>query len=126
MRICTEIATGKLIEAQSGEAEPGALLANAVAAGYAPNDIEERVVESAEYRTLLDATQPEPTYRQRRARDYAAELGQEPGQISAIGDTLDTILKQFNQQRLDGAPMIQEMDDLLAAVLTIKARHPKP
>jgi hypothetical protein len=53
-------------------------------------------------------------------------LGQEPGQISAIGDTLDTILKQFNQQRLDGAPMIQEMDDLLAAVLTIKARHPKP
>ncbi len=68
----------------------------------------------------------EPSYRQRRAAAYAAALGREPGQMNAIGDCLDVILKQYNQLRLDGTPLIQEMDDLLGKVLAIKARIPKP
>jgi hypothetical protein len=67
-----------------------------------------------------------PSYRQRRAAAYAATLGREPGQMNAMGDCLDVILKQFNQLRLDGTPMIQEMDDLLGKVLAIKAKFPKP
>lgn len=69
---------------------------------------------------------PPPTYRQLRAIDYAAELGQEPGAMNAIGDSLDVIFKQFNQMRLDGQPLIQEADGMLGKILAIKARHPKP
>jgi len=43
----------------------------------------------------------------------------------AIGDQLDAIWKQFNQDRLDGKAMIQETDDLLGQILAVKAAHPK-
>jgi len=51
MRVCTEIPTGKLIEAQSGAAPYGTLRANALAAGHNPANVEERVVSQAEYRS---------------------------------------------------------------------------
>jgi len=60
MRVCTEIATGKLIEGQSGAAPYGTLRANALAAGYIEADIEERVVSQAEYQMLAAAAQPAP------------------------------------------------------------------
>ncbi len=57
-RVSIEIATGKLIESQSGTAEHGALLANAVAAGFTEAEVEEKVASQAEYLALLDAAQP--------------------------------------------------------------------
>lgn len=43
-----------------------------------------------------------------------------------IGDQLDIIMKQFNQLRLNGQPMIQEMDDLIGKCLAVKSRNPFP
>lgn len=41
-RICIEKSTGKLIEFQSGKADLGTLIQNAINAGYDENDIEEK------------------------------------------------------------------------------------
>jgi hypothetical protein len=60
MRVCIEILTGKLIEGQSGAAPLGTLIANAVEAGYAEAEVEEKVVSQAEYQVLLDAALPPP------------------------------------------------------------------
>tara|TARA_Y100000310_G_scaffold225116_1_gene227128 strand:- start:7222 stop:7692 length:471 start_codon:yes stop_codon:yes gene_type:complete len=46
--------------------------------------------------------------------------------VGTFGDQFDAILKQFNQLRLDGTPMIQEMDDKLTAWLAVKAENPLP
>lgn len=46
--------------------------------------------------------------------------------IGPAGDQLDIILKQFNKLRMEGTPMIQEMDDLIGGWLSIKASHPMP
>jgi hypothetical protein len=43
-----------------------------------------------------------------------------------IGDQLDAIWKQFNQDRLNGKELIQEADDQLNHNLRVKADHPKP
>lgn len=43
-----------------------------------------------------------------------------------IGDQLDAILKQMNQDRLGGRELIQEADDILGSWLAVKTAHPKP
>ncbi len=43
-----------------------------------------------------------------------------------IGDQLDAIWKQLNQDRLGGKELIQEVDDQLNKVLAVKEAHPKP
>lgn len=55
------------------------------------------------------------SYKSRRLVEYAG-----------IGDQLDVIWKQFNQMRLSGIPLIQEADDMLGDILSIKKNHPKP
>lgn len=55
----------------------------------------------------------------KRRRDYRGTIGVET-------DQLDIILKQFNQLRLSGTGMIQEMDDLLGGWLGVKSRNPLP
>lgn len=62
MRICSLKATNKIIEMQS-DATPGTLLQNAVNAGYNHADIEERVVNSAEYE-VIRAADPEDQKKQ--------------------------------------------------------------
>jgi len=42
-----------------------------------------------------------------------------------IGDQLDALWKQMNQDRLGGKALIQDADDMLGAVLAIKAKYPK-
>jgi len=42
-----------------------------------------------------------------------------------IGDQLDAIWKQLNQDRLGGKALIQDADDMLGQVLSIKAKWPK-
>jgi len=58
MRVCLEKATGKLIEMQS-HATPGTLIQNAISAGYAETDVEEKEVTESEWQDILDA-QPKP------------------------------------------------------------------
>ena len=68
--------------------------------------------DEAEY-VIRDET-PVMTVDQKRAEAYPV-----------IGDQLDVLWKQFNQLRLDGQPLIQEADDMLGAILAVKANHPK-
>lgn len=44
----------------------------------------------------------------------------------ALGDQLDALMKQLNQDRLAGKALIQEADDWLNACLAVKAAHPLP
>lgn len=43
-----------------------------------------------------------------------------------IGDQLDAIMKQMNQDRLGGKELIQQADDWVNDCLAVKAAHPKP
>lgn len=43
-----------------------------------------------------------------------------------IGDQLDVIWRQLNHWRLNGDTLIQEADDMLAAILAVKKKFPKP
>ena len=70
MRVCIERSSGKMIESQSGVAPYGTLLANAVGAGYAEEDVEEKVVTQEEWKVLSDATIPPATYAQKRKAAY--------------------------------------------------------
>jgi len=45
---------------------------------------------------------------------------------SSMGDQLDAIWKQLNQDRLGGKNLIQAADDELNKYLAVKAAHPKP
>ena len=54
MRVCVRRVDGGLIEMQS-DATPGTLIANAVAAGYKVEEVEERECSEAEYIALLPA-----------------------------------------------------------------------
>lgn len=42
-----------------------------------------------------------------------------------IGDQLDAIWKQLNQDRMGGEALIQEADDRLNEILAVKQKHPK-
>jgi len=43
-----------------------------------------------------------------------------------IGDQLDAIWKQLNQDRLNDKELIQEVDDTLGSILSVKASIPLP
>ena len=105
MRVCIERSSGKMIESQSGVAPYGTLLANAVGAGYAAEDVEEKVVTQEEWQVLFDATIPPATYAQKRKAAYGD-----------IGDQLD-------MQYHDAVDGTTTWKDHVAAV---KAEHPKP
>lgn len=56
MRVCIVKSTGALIEAQSGDGvTPGALVANAVAAGYKKTAVVEKVINDDAFKVLLNA-----------------------------------------------------------------------
>lgn len=52
MRISEQLSTGKFLEGQSN-ASAATLIANAVARGYAANDVSTRLVSSAEFETII-------------------------------------------------------------------------
>lgn len=56
MRVAIQISTGKLLEGQS-DATPGTLTKNAIAAGVAARDVEEREVTEEEFAVLLDTAE---------------------------------------------------------------------
>lgn len=43
-----------------------------------------------------------------------------------IGDQLDAIWKHLNYRRLNGENLVQDCDDILGLILSIKAKYPKP
>ena len=57
---------------------------------------------------------PEPTYKEKREREYPK-----------VGDQLDALWKQLDQDRLDGKDLIQEADDRLNEILAVKDKYPK-
>jgi hypothetical protein len=72
------------------------------------------------FQTVLDEPRPENyvdhrNYKEKRASEYPD-----------IGDQLDAIWKQINQDRLNGKDLVQEADDLLGSILATKAKYPKP
>jgi hypothetical protein len=69
MRVCLEKATGKLIESQSGNAELGTLIQNAISAGYLESDIEEKYVTDAEYAVILAAQVSLDTVKQNKINE---------------------------------------------------------
>jgi hypothetical protein len=59
MRVCIDKTTGRLIESQSGDHAPlDALLANALAAGFAAEAVEVKVVDDETFQTLLNPAPP--------------------------------------------------------------------
>ena len=105
MRVCIERSSGKLIESQSGDhAAYGALLGNAIGAGYAKEDVEEKVVTQDAFDALWLAAAPIRTYADNRIAAYAS-----------IGDQLD-------MQYHDGVNSTTTWADHVAAV---KAANPK-
>lgn len=67
--------------------------------------------KEAELQAEQDATQ----YRRNRATEYPE-----------IGDQLDALLKHLNYRRTQGDELVQELDDIIGAWLSVKSRHPKP
>lgn len=104
MRVCIERSSGKLIESQSGVAAHGALVVNAVSAGYSEADVEEKIVTQDEWQALFDATIPAPTYADKRRAAYPD-----------IGDQLDALFH---------AGVFP--DDMAAKLQAVKTAHPKP
>lgn len=78
-------ATGRLIEAQS-DARPGTLIANAVAAGFEADEVEEVELTPAEVSAkTLEANYDSPAARRQRAIDaLLAERAQDPDAPEAI------------------------------------------
>ena len=73
-----------------------------------------RLVEAGEL-TIEPYVEAERGYEELRRAEYPA-----------IGDQLDAIWKQLNQDRLNGKELIQPADDELNRVLAVKAKYPKP
>lgn len=66
---------------------------------------------------------PPPGYRDRRARDYALELGDDPGDIiKTLGDVLDDVIREI---RARGATVTPDFAALASKIDAIKARHPR-
>ena len=84
MRVCIEKLSGDLIESQSGEAEYGTLITNAVNAGHLEADIEEKVVTNAQFEVIFadkiakDILAKEAlfTYSELRAEAYPSTVDQ--------------------------------------------------
>jgi len=55
MRVCIIKATGRLLEAQSGDGDLSALVTNAQAAGFQSDQVDVRRVSNEEFKTIMDA-----------------------------------------------------------------------
>lgn len=100
--------------------------------GEAPDGRRTQVVDGVhvylkpEEVTVLDAAEVVEDAAQ---ADYKANHKYKADRAAAyppIGDQLDAILKQMNQDRLGGKELVQGVDDILAAWLGVKSAHPKP
>jgi hypothetical protein len=95
-------------------ATEGTLIANALAAGYAEEDIEEKEVTAEEWAAIL-AAETAPTYADLRRAAYPP-----------VADFLDARVKQHSlDSTIRAAGAVQE-EAYLTACLEVKERFPKP
>jgi len=104
MRICTVKSTGKIIEAQSC-ATAGTLIRNAVGAGYAKADVEERDIAESEYAILVSAQKEESKTCADKRRD----------EYPPMADYLDAVVKGDEEQK----------QAYIDKCLAVKAKYPK-
>lgn len=137
MRVSKVIATGWIIEAQSGgtEADLEILYSNAVALGYARDDVVASVMDDATFfaeQSAQDIADHEiaaaaTLYRERRAAAYQIVLAKVPGssEIEVIGDMIDIIMTQVGRMVL-GQPPSAEFLSVAQKVAAVKAEFPPP
>ena len=94
----------------------GILIDGNISVSKSPGNRRYREVQAwiAQGNTPIAFTVVTPNYSELRRSEYPS-----------VGDQLDVLWKQFNQMRLSGTSLIQDADDMLSAILAIKARHPK-
>jgi hypothetical protein len=80
-------------------------------AGRIYQAIQKAITEGAVVEPYVE---PVESYADKRRKEYPK-----------IGDQLDAIWKQLNQDRLNGKDLIAEADDLLGSILAVKAKYPK-
>lgn len=66
---------------------------------------------------------PQPSYRDKRAAAYIAELGVKPDSVETVGDVLDDLIREV--RALAAGPVTVEFAELVSRVDAIKARFPK-
>lgn len=96
MRVAIRKSTGQLIEAQGNDKAPmDALVANALAADIPADDVETKIVSSAEFEVLLAAAPQAPA--QPSMADTVAAL------VTAVLDGDTTSLKSMTQGKAESA-----------------------
>jgi len=65
--------------------------------------------------TLKEYIAPELPYTEKRKPEYPD-----------IGDQMDAIIKHLNWRRMQGDPLIQDLDDIVNQCLAVKAKYPDP
>lgn len=80
---------------------------------------------------LVDMTAEEISAREVEVAQWEADklandyIDKRKAEYPNIGDQLDALWKQHNQDRLNGNPKIQEIDDMLGDILAVKSKYPK-
>ena len=59
-------------------------------------------------------------------QDANAYKASRAAEYPAIGDQLDALFKHLNYRRTQGDALVQELDDVIGAWLSVKAKYPKP
>ena len=94
--------------------------------GYEPFDPATQAREGPVFTIMATKVKSTYTIRAKTTEELTADV-QEVRKVAypALGDQLDAIMKQMNQDRLDGKALIQQADDWVNDCLTVKAANPK-
>lgn len=86
MRICKQISTGKIIEMQS-DATAGTLISNAIASGFAANDIVEEIISQEQYKARMEVQEPQQVdLREAAIEALLFDAATKPGAHKALKD----------------------------------------
>lgn len=117
MRVCIVKATGKVIESQSGGngQDLDALVQNAVAAGFASEDVEAKYIDDAEYATLIaKQREAEWSYADKRTKEYLP-----------AGETLDALTKMYSTDPIVQEAGKKQMAEIADYNMAVKGKYPK-
>lgn len=99
-RICIEKSTGKLIEFQSGKADLGTLIQNAINAGYDENDIEEKYTDDDYQAALLK----HETIEEKNKRE------EKEAKLIAVNDAKKIIADKYKGKKKEDIPDADVME----------------
>src|SRR5258708_5628058 len=117
MRICILKATGKLLEMQS-DATEGTLIQNAVNAGFAAADIEERVVTPEQYAILI------PQTKRRVPKSLIIKRLNDAGMLARVKTALDANLYARERWYAPDRPSVDADDPEAVALLKAAGADP--